>query len=766
MSKVTFEINGKPVQAEPGQMIIEVADENNIRIPRFCYHKKLSIAANCRMCLVQVEKAPKPVPACATPITEGMKVMTRSPMALESQRIVMEFLLINHPLDCPVCDQGGECELQDVSMGYGEGVSEYSEGKRSVEDPDLGPLVATYMTRCIHCTRCVRFGDEISGMRELGAVGRGEFTKITTYVHKNVDSELSGNVIDICPVGALTNKPFQFKARAWEMAQRHLIGAHDCVGAHINLHTRRQDAMRVVPRECEAINEVWASDRDRFGFMGVAAADRLTSPEIKVDGKWQKTDWATALEQTTSALQKVLHEKGPDAVAGLVSPSETVESMYMMQSFLRGLGITNIDHRLKTQDFSDEADFPMYPGLGMPIADLEKANVIVLIGSHLRKEQPLLWHRVHKATKHGAKVIVVDVINHDMNLPVAASFIADRGDLHAALKRAMSETANLFHPGQKVAMLLGAQAMHHPHAAHIRHVAHQWAAQQQATLGLLTEGANAAGAWISGCVPHRGPGMAAVKTGMNAQAMFDNPRAAYLLLNIEPSLDTAYGAHVKKALRQAEVVIAVTSHASNALRDQADILLPATPFTEMSGTFINTQGDWQFFQAAMMPKGEARPAWKIFQSLATLNLLEQLNFETLDDVNASLTSTVMMDKQQAAQFTRAPTTAATMPNPNDYIRIAETPIYSVDMLTRRAEPLQATNDMAWVKGVHVPRSLFDTLNVEEGDVVRVAQGDDEAYLPVVINPSLPEHTVFVAYGLPEQSTLGTGFAPIQVGGEA
>lgn len=763
MSKVTFEINGNSVQAEQGQMIIEVADENNIRIPRFCYHKKLSIAANCRMCLVQVEKAAKPLPACATPITEGMKVYTRSPMALEAQRIVMEFLLINHPLDCPVCDQGGECELQDVSMGYGEGISEYNEGKRSVEDPDLGPLVATYMTRCIHCTRCVRFGDEISGIRELGAVGRGEFTKITTFVKKNVDSELSGNVIDICPVGALTNKPFQFKARAWELKQRPTIAPHDCVGSHLHLHERRQEIMRAVPRECEPINEVWASDRDRYGHLGVAAPDRLTAPEIKVDGKWQVTDWATALEHTVSMLQKVLHEDGVDAVGALVSPSETVENMYMMQSFLRGLGIMNIDHRLKVQDFSDEAAFPLYPNLGMRIPDLEKADVIVLVGSHLRKEQPMLWHRAHKATRHGAKVIVVDVMHHDMNLPVAASFIADHGDLLAALTQAEQSAADLLKAGSNIAILLGAQAMHHPHAAHIRHAAYAIATEYNATLGLLTEGANSAGAWLTGCVPHRGPGMQHVKSGMNAMAMFQQPRKAYVLLNIEPPLDCAYGMSVKKALRASDAVICVTTHASAAMREWANVLLPATPFSEMSGTFVNVEGESQFFQAAVIPKGEARPAWKIFQALAVLNRVEYMDFDTLEAVQADVKKHLPLEKKMPLAFL-APSQAPTALN--GYVRIAETPIYSVDMLTRRSQPLQDTNDMRWVSGVHVSQALFDRLQVKEGELVRVAQGDAEAHLPLVLNTRLPEHSVFVAYGLPDQTTLGAGFAPIQVGGDA
>ncbi len=764
MSKVTFEINGKSVQAEQGQMIIEVADENNIRIPRFCYHKKLSIAANCRMCLVQVEKAPKPMPACATPITEGMKVLTRSPMALEAQRIVMEFLLINHPLDCPVCDQGGECELQDVSMGYGEGISEYTEGKRSVEDPDLGPLVATYMTRCIHCTRCIRFGDEISGIRELGAVDRGEFTKITTYVKKNVDSELSGNVIDICPVGALTDKPFQFKARPWELRQRAVIGPHDCVGSHMYLHERRNEVMRAVPKECEAVNEVWISDRDRYGHLGAAAADRLTVPEIKVDGKWKVVDWATALEHTVTLLQTVLHEEGGASnIGALVSSSETIENMHAFQAWLRGLGVDNIDHRLKAQDFSDQAAFPLYPELGMPIAELETADVIMLVGSHLRKEQPLLWHRVHKASKNGAKIIVADVINNDMNLPVAARFIADRGDLLAALTQAVSETKAILTSGKKIAILLGAQALHHPHAAHIRHVAHTLSTEYQATLGLLTEGANSAGAWLAGCVPHRIPGGAAANVGMHSKEMFQHHRKGYVFLNVEPPLDCAYGAMVKKALRAAQAVVCMTTHASANMRDWAHVLLPATPFSEMSGTFVNVQGDWQYFQAAVLPKGQARPAWKICTALAELCRLENMHFETLETVQDDLKKYATTETKKAAAWVKPAHAVVPL---QGYVRVAETPIYNVDMLTRRSESLQATNDALAVQGVHVSSALFASLGLKEGEVVRVVQEEGEAYLPLVLNPRLPEHSVFVAYGLPEQAKLGSGFAAISVGNDS
>ncbi|OAD20230.1 NADH-quinone oxidoreductase, chain G [Candidatus Thiomargarita nelsonii] len=391
---VTIEIDGKPYQAEAGQMLIEITDANGIDIPRFCYHKKLSVAANCRMCLVDVEKAPKPLPACATPVMDGMIVKTRSEKALIAQKAVMEFLLINHPLDCPICDQGGECELQDMAMGYGKDASRYKEGKRVVFDKNLGPLIATEMTRCIHCTRCVRFSQEISGIQEMGAPGRGEHTKIGTYIEKNISSELSGNMIDLCPVGALTSKPFRFSARAWEIQQADTIAPHDAVGSNIHLHIRRNQIRRVAPKENEAVNEVWISDRDRFSYQALTAEDRLTSPMIKKEGTWQKTDWEQALAFAAQGLKKVKDADGSSSIGALASPTATVEELYLLQKLMRGIGSQNIDHRLRQVDFSDQDAAPLFPYLGQAIADLEQSDAAFVIGSHLRKEQPLLNHRL------------------------------------------------------------------------------------------------------------------------------------------------------------------------------------------------------------------------------------------------------------------------------------------------------------------------------------------------------------------------------------
>ncbi|MDZ7737198.1 MAG: NADH-quinone oxidoreductase subunit NuoG [Gammaproteobacteria bacterium] len=420
---VTIEVNGRSLPARKGQMVIEVTDANDIYIPRFCYHKKLSVAANCRMCLVEVEKAPKPLPACATPVSDGMKVFTRSKLAIDAQKGVMEFLLINHPLDCPICDQGGECELQDLAMGYGRDVSRYNEGKRVVKDKDIGPLVQTEMTRCIHCTRCVRFGDEIAGLRELGATGRSEHMEIGTYVEKTMVSELSGNVIDLCPVGALTDKPFRYSARAWEMVQRPSIAPHDSVGSNLHFHVKGQIVKRTVPAENECINEVWLADRDRYSCEGLHSPERLQAPMIKQNGEWHEVDWEIALEQVRDRLQTVIDRGGAGTVAGLAAPWSTLEELYLFQKLLRGIGIPHIDHRLRQHDFRDDDAVPVYPGLGQSIADLQEIDTALLIGAWPRKEQPLINHRLRKAALKGARVMAVNSVDFDQNFDFAATCI-------------------------------------------------------------------------------------------------------------------------------------------------------------------------------------------------------------------------------------------------------------------------------------------------------------------------------------------------------
>ncbi len=758
MSDIKIEIDGKLLCAQQGEMIIEVADRENIRIPRFCYHKKLSIAANCRMCLVEVERAPKPLPACATPITDGMKVKTRSSVALKAQKAVMEFLLINHPLDCPVCDQGGECELQDISMGYGEDISRYNQGKRSVADQDIGPLIETFMTRCIHCTRCVRFGDEISGMRELGMVNRGENSQITTYVVKNVESELSGNVIDICPVGALTNKPFRFKARTWEMKQHATVSPHDCVGSNMMMHERRNDIMRVVPNENEAINETWIADRDRYSHFALYTPDRVTQPMIKVNNEWETTDWATALEHTVGGLQKVIHAHGEKSVGALASQSETVENYYMFQYWLRKLGVDNIDHRSQQQDFSDENLFPAYPTLGKTFSEIEQADAIVLIGSHTRKEQPMLWHRIHKASKEGAKVFVINPVDFDLLIKLEKQIIPAGGDMVAGLTEFANHIPASLQSAKKPMIILGALALNHPQAATLRNLAQKVADKVGASVGLAATGGNAAGAWLTGIVPHRLPGNKPAKTqGQHVQAMLADKKHAYVLLNVEPEFDCANTGLALQAMNDAEFVVAMTAFTTDDMLHYADVILPAAPFNEISGHMINGQGDWQRFNAVIPPKGESRPAWKIFRVLAQLCHIDDVEqFITINDVfNA-----VKQHQADVNPVKWSHTSSHTWKG--GMVRIAEMPIYAIDPIVRRSTPLQETHDATRPQGAHINAALANQLQVENGGHVTVKQNGSELKLNVVVDQRIPDNAVYVAQGLSEHKVLGAGYALIEI----
>ena len=712
---LSIEIDGRAYPARKGQMVIEVADANAIPIPRFCYHEKLSVAANCRMCLVEVERAPKPLPACATPVMDGMKVFTRSKTARNAQKSVMEFLLINHPLDCPICDQGGECELQDVAMGYGRDVSRFNERKRAVEDKDLGPLIATDMTRCIHCTRCVRFGEEIGGMPELGATGRSEDMEIGTYITRSVDSELSGNVIDLCPVGALTSKPFRFRARAWEMAQYDGIAPHDPVGSNIHLHVRRGRVLRVVPRANESINEVWISDRDRFGYEGLYSDDRVLAPMVKRDGAWCEVSWEEALEAAAEGLRRVVAEKGGDAIGALASASCTVEELYLFQKLVRGIGSGNIDHRVRQRDFSDQDAAPGYPSIGMGVDTLERLDAALLVGSCTRKEHPIVNHRLRKASLAGASVMYLDVMAHDLNIApvarivVAPSKLADRlaAITAAAARLAGREPEGLatLAAGVEVdsdaeriartlveagrgAILLGPQAVNHRDAAALRGLAACLADLTGATLGTLDEGANPAGAWIAGALPHRDANGAPVKqTGLDAHAMIEAGLDAWVLMGLEPELDCADGARAREALNRAGFVVALSTFRSEAMSEYADVILPVAAFAETEGTFVNLSGTWQSFGAATSPYADSRPAWRVLRVLGNLFKLDGFEQETIDDVREEL-------GESGPAREPAWTVPPSLPESVDggIERIASVPIYAADPLVRRSKPLQATKD--------------------------------------------------------------------------
>jgi len=755
---VTIEVDGRELQARAGTLLIEVTDAAGINVPRFCYHKKLSVAANCRMCLVEVAKVPKPVPACATPVNQGMQVFTRSPLALAAQKGTMEFLLINHPLDCPICDQGGECELQDVALGYGNDASRFVEGKRVVPDRDIGPLIATDFTRCIHCTRCVRFGAEIAGVRELGATGRGEHMEIGTYIERSVDSELSGNIIDICPVGSLTSKPFLYSARAWELVQRKSIAPHDSVGSNVNLHVRRNRVMRVHPRDNEAVNECWISDRDRFSYEGLYSTDRLTRPLVKKNGSWIEADWQDALDAVAHGLKKARGTSG-NRLAALVSPNSTLEELYLAQKLMRGLGSENIDFRIRQGDFRGEE--PAFPWLGQTIAELEKLNAALLIGSNIRKEQPLLAHRLRKAALEGAQISFINPFEAELNYRASQLVVspanmvsalaavakalgasggvvdgAEVGDVHQAL-------AELLKSGEKAAVLLGNLAVAHPDYSMLRWLASLIAEKSGASLGYLPEAANSVGARLSGALPGA--------DGSNAQEMLNNPHKGYLLMGVEPGLDFWNPAKALETLGQAEFVAALSAFRSQSLEQVADVILPIASFAETSGTYVNAQGDWQSFTGAVSPFGESRPAWKVLRVLG--NLLDVAGFDQVSSEQ------ILAEVRQLAGDKRLENRAVNgVDNPAsltgaDMIRIGDVPIYAADPLVRRADSLQKTKDAIAASVWLNPREA-KKIGVPNGGMVVVKQENSSAEFPVVIDSGIPDGCVRIPAGVAGTEKLG------------
>lgn len=782
---VNIEVNGKQIQAREGAMVIEAADDAGITIPRFCYHKKLSIAANCRMCLVEVEKANKPLPACATPVTEGMRIFTKSHKALEAQKGVMEFLLINHPLDCPICDQGGECDLQEMAMGYGKDVSRFTEGKRVVHDKNIGPLISTDMTRCIHCTRCVRFGQEIAGLMELGATGRGEHMEIGTYVERSVGSELSGNMIDLCPVGALTSKPFRYTARPWELHDRDGIAAHDCIGSNIIVQVRRERAMRVLPRENEEINETWISDRDRFSYVGLYAEDRLAVPMIKKNGVWHEVAWETALEHAVAGLKQVIETHGAEQIGALVSPSATLEEMYLLQKLMRGLGVSNIDHRLRESDLRDQGEAPAFPGLGQSLVELEENDAVLLVGANTRKEQPIAGHRLRKAALRGARIAAINPIAFDFNFPLTHGVSADPAGMVRALAgvaKALAKDAELSSDLQSLlaeiepsevetaiagdlkaagtaTVLLGNIAQMQVHGAELRSLAAVVAELAGARLGYLTQGANGAGGWLAGAVPHRQAGAkAAAKPGLGAVAMLTEPRKAYLLHGVEPEFDCADTARAAHAMRSAEFIVSLSVFASEETRAYADVLLPIGAFAETSGTFVNAEGRWQDFAGTAAPLQEARPAWKVLRVLGNLFGVKGFDYFSSEEVRDEV-------REQCAGLD-ASAGGRWMPQslPNraaGLSRIGIVPPYSIDALVRRSLPLQKSPD-AIPAAAYINEASAQEAGIREAEQVEVRQGDDTAVLPLVIDNAVPAGCVLVPSGVSGTRTLGPAFGPAEL----
>jgi NADH-quinone oxidoreductase subunit G len=766
---VEIELDGKKVSVTEGSMVMHAADAAGTYIPHFCYHKKLSIAANCRMCLVEVEKAPKPMPACATPVTQGMVVRTRSDKAIKAQQSVMEFLLINHPLDCPICDQGGECQLQDLAVGYGGSASRYREEKRVVFHKNVGPLISMEeMSRCIHCTRCVRFGQEVAGIMELGMQHRGEHSEISTFEGQTVDSELSGNMIDICPVGALTSKPFRYSARTWELSRRKSISPHDSTGANLVIQVKNHQVMRVVPLENEEVNECWISDRDRFSYEAVNSPQRLTQPMIKQGGLWQAVDWNTALGYVAEGLKRVKIEFGAEGIGALASPNSTVEELHLLAKLVRGLGSDSVDHRLRHADFSAGEGVRW---LGTSIASLSRLDRAFVVGSFLRKDHPLFAQRLRQAARHGARVLSLHAVHDDWALPVAAritaapdawaqsladvaGYVATARGVNAPATAMVSvaaeAVAQALLSGERKAILLGNAAAQHPQASTMLALANWIGEQTGASVGYLTEGGNRVGAQLVGAQPMNG--------GLNAGQMLARPMKALLLLSVEPVLDTADAAAARAALQGSGLVVALTSF-KDASAEHADVLLPISPFTETAGSYVNAEGRLQAFHGVVKGLGDSRPAWKVLRVLANLLGLPGFSQESVEEVrsdalgDASMLSQRLDNRTAAAPQPQAPASGLQ--------RVADVPAYCSDSLVRRAASLQMTAD-AKAPVVGLPPALWNQLALQPGARVRVGQGAAAAVLPAQLDASLAANAVRVSAGHADTAALGPMFGPITV----
>ncbi len=767
---INIEIDGKLVETERGSTVMDAAHKAGVYIPHFCYHKKLSIAANCRMCLVEVEKAPKPLPACATPAADGMKVHTHSEMAVKAQKGVMEFLLINHPLDCPICDQGGECQLQDLAMGYGGGASRYEEEKRMVSPKEIGELISTMeMSRCIQCTRCVRFGQEIAGQMELGMANRSEHAEIMSFVNSAVDSELSGNMIDLCPVGALTSKPFRYTARSWELSRRRSVSPHDGLGSNLAVHVKDNRVCRVVPVENEAINECWISDKDRFSYEGLNSPERLTRPMIRQDNKWIEVEWAAALEYVANGLRQIKDSAGADHIAALATPHSTLEELYLLQKLMRGMGSDNVDFRLRQSDFNLATKGA--PWLGMPIAELNSCDRFLIVGSFLRKDQPLIAQRIRMAVKAGAKANVLHAADDDLLMPVANKAIVQpskMADMLAQILKALVMRKEAVVPselqqveisdvaqaiaaslssGERAAVLLGNLAQQHPQATLLASLSNQIAELCGAKFGFLGEAANSVGGHMARAIP---------ESGMNAMQMLEKPRKAYLLLNVEPELDMHDPNLAMSAMKQADMVVAMSAYKHHA-SEYADVMLPIAPFTETSGTFVNNEGTVQGFKGAVKPLGDARPAWKVLRVLG--NMLDIPGFDY--DNSEAIRDEVLGFACKLDNRTEGVVLNLNGAGGSALERVTDVPIYFSDALVRRAEALQKTGDAA-TPTARMHGAELQRLGLKPGDVVRVVQGSASAKLSVKRDDRLPSGVVRIAAAHAATAGLGAMFGEIEI----
>ena len=779
-----IEIDGKRLEVPDGSTVMEAANQIGAYVPHFCYHKKLSIAANCRMCLVQVEKAPKPLPACATPVTNGMKVWTHSEQAVKAQKGVMEFLLINHPLDCPICDQGGECQLQDLSVGYGGEASRYAEEKRVVSNKDLGSLVSTDMTRCINCTRCVRFTTEIAGLMELGQAFRGEHAEIMPFVEKTLESELSGNIIDLCPVGALTSKPFRFSARAWEMSRRRSVSPHDSLGSNLVVQVKNDSVKRVLPFENEAINECWLSDKDRFSYEALASEDRLTRPMIKQAGEWFETDWQTAVDYISQGLKSIKAESGAESIGALASPHCTLEELYLIQALTRGLGSGNVDFRLRQTDFSADKNRKGAPWLGMPVAEISTLDRLFIIGSFFRKDHPLIAQRVRQAAKRGLKVSAINPAFDDWQLPIETKCCVSPGNMAIALTRvvkALSEKLNQdvsshlsdlcekistdkqsidiaesLISGRNSAVWLGNYAEQHKDGALIYSLAQEIARFSKSKLGVLGEAANSVGGYIAGAVP-----LGKIE-GKNVIQMLSSPLKAYILMNFEPELDMMLGAAALSTLKNAEMVAVLSSFKSKSALDFADVILPVAPFTETAGAFINCEGRVQTFYPVVKNLGDSRPSWKVLRVIGSTLGLSGFDFDRIEDVrsgiigNSDFVQSTLLNNEIAFEMDmRFP-----MRNSEGVERVADIPIYATDMIVRRSSSLQATVDMNPVARMN--SEMIHRLGLVSGEIVSLKSEVGEAKVLLIQDDEVADGCLRLAGAHPGTASLGALHCQISV----
>lgn len=755
---VKISIDGKELEATSGDMIIEVADREGIYIPRFCYHKKLSIAANCRMCMVEVTHGKNVVPACATPVVDGLEIKTKSSKALAAQRAVLEFLLINHPLDCPICDQGGECELQDLSMGYGDDSSRFSEEKRVVDDPDIGSLITTNMTRCIHCTRCIRFGKEVAGVQELGLVHRGVDTEVRTYVGEAVKSNLSGNLIDICPVGALNSKPYAYQARAWELSAVASIATHDCLGANTYLHVRENQLFRVVARENSDFNETWISDRDRFSYLAVQHEDRVEKPLVKENGRWVARDWNYALELVSRKLGENIKKYGSDNLAGIISPSATTEELYLFQKFIRGLGSNNVDHRIRQQDFSDDSVQPICSTSLTNFAELEASDTILIIGSDIQEEQPLMSTRLRAAIKNGAQILHINPMDYDFNLQIAAkiiigidempyvlSMLVDRIcntsisnaiDINKDVIPNIDEIVEIISNTKKLSIITGAHIEQHEYSALFRYMLKLFIDATKTHWFRMTHGANSVGAWLSGAVPHRQTAGEVVENpGMSAVQALQNNLQTYILHNLEPELDCLNGNHALQSLNNADFVVSLNPFVSDKMREYCDVILPIGTFAEISGSYFNMFGKKQTVTSGILPLYESRPGWKVLRAMGSFMKICGFEFDTINDVLVEF-----KDKLKKANFNCDREYQVPDNFPKTSKNILVWPCFYTDGLSRRSYALkQASQDVGAY--VFMNQHTASELGCSEGRTLR-------------INPEISaEHTIKIDNRLKNGSYL-------------